>query len=67
MNDSNRTRVFMNSGEGDPLMLERARVMQSLLEEAGVENQLYVDQGAHHYTDWVLNSEIYLKWLAKNW
>ena len=67
MNDSNRTRVFMNSGEEDPLMLERARVMQSLLDEADVENQLYVDQGAHHYTYWVPNFEMYLKWLVKNW
>src|SRR5215216_1847455 len=50
MNDSNRTRVFMNSGEGDPFMLERARVMKSILDEAGVENQLYVDQGGHYYT-----------------
>lgn len=67
MNDANRTRVFMNSGEADPLMLERAQVMKSILDEAGVENQLYVDQGAHHYTYWVPNFEMYLKWLAKNW
>lgn len=67
MNDSNRTRVFMNSGEADPFMLDRARVMKSILDEAGVENQLYVDEGAHHYTYWVPNFEMYLKWLAKNW
>ena len=67
MNDANRTRVFMNSGEADSLMLERARVMKSILDEAGVENQLYVDQGAHHYTYWVPNFETYLKWLAKDW
>jgi enterochelin esterase-like enzyme len=67
MNDANRTRVFMNSGEADPLMLERAQVMKSILDEAGVENQLYVDQGAHHYTYWVPNFEMYLKWLAKDW
>lgn len=67
MNDANRTRVFMNSGEGDPLMLERARAMKSILEEAGLENELYVDQGAHHYTYWVPNFERYLKWLAEGW
>jgi enterochelin esterase-like enzyme len=67
MNDSNRTRVFMNSGEADPLMLERARAMKSILEEAGVENELYVDEGAHHYTYWVPNFEMYLKWLTKDW
>jgi enterochelin esterase-like enzyme len=67
MTDSNRTRVFMNTGEADPLMLEQARVMKSILDEVGVENQLYVDQGAHHYTYWVPNFERYLKWLAKDW
>jgi enterochelin esterase-like enzyme len=67
MDDANRTRVFMNSGEGDPFMLKRARVMKSLLEESGVENQLYVDAGAHHYTYWVPNFEMYLKWLTERW
>jgi enterochelin esterase-like enzyme len=67
MNDVNRTRVFMNSGEGDPFMLERARVMKSILDEAGVENELYVDEGGHHYTYWVPNFEMYLKWLAQDW
>jgi enterochelin esterase family protein len=67
MNNANRTRVFMNSGEADPFMLERARVMKSILDEAGVENQLYVDAGGHHYTYWVPNFEMYLKWLAEKW
>lgn len=67
MNDANRTRVFMNSGEQDPLMLERARVMKSILDEAGLENQLYVDEGGHHYTYWVPNFELYLKWLSEDW
>lgn len=67
MDDANQTRVFLNSGEQDPLMLERARVMKSLLDEAGVENELYVDNGAHHYNYWVLNFERYLKWLTRDW
>jgi enterochelin esterase-like enzyme len=67
MNDANRTRVFMNSGEGDPFMLERARAMKSILDEAGVQNQLYVDEGEHHYAYWVPNFEMYLKWLVKDW
>jgi len=67
MEDVNLTRVFMNSGEGDPLMLDRARVMKSILDEAGIENELYVDQGAHQYSYWVANFERYLKWLAKDW
>ncbi len=67
MNDANRPRVFMNSGEQDPLMLERARVMEELLNEAGVENRLHVDEGRHQYADWVSNFELYLKWLATEW
>lgn len=67
MNDTNRTRVFMNSGREDPLMLERAQAMKSILDEAGVENQLYIDDGGHHYTYWVPNFEMYLEWLAVEW
>src|SRR5690349_6056722 len=67
MDDTNRIRVFMNSGEADPFMLERAHVMRSILDEAGIENELYVDEGGHDYTFWVPNFERYLKWLAVNW
>lgn len=67
MNADNRTRVFMNSGEGDPFMLERARVMKSILDETGVENQLYVDDGEHNYPYWIRNFAMYLKWLSKGW
>lgn len=67
MNDADRMRVFMNSGEGDPLMLDRARVMEELLNEAGIENRLHVDEGRHQYADWVPNFELYLKWLATEW
>ena len=57
----------MNSGEQDPLMLERARVLKSILDEAGLENQLHVDEGGHQYTFWVPNFEVYLKWLSEDW
>jgi len=67
MNDSNRVRVFLNSGEQDVYMLERAREMKSILDEAGVENELYADQGGHYYKYWIPNFERYLTWLAKDW
>jgi S-formylglutathione hydrolase FrmB len=57
----------MNSGEQDSYMLERARRMKSLLDEAGVENEIYVDKGGHHYKYWIPNFERYLTWLAKDW
>jgi len=67
MDNSNRTRVFMNSGEQDTYMLERAREMKPILDQAGVENELYVDQGGHNYRYWISNFERYLTWLAKDW
>lgn len=67
MNDANRTRVFMNSGTQDPRMLEYARAMKAILDDAGVENELLIDEGGHHYKYWVPNFEMYLKWLAKDW
>ena len=54
-----RTRVFMTSGEGDLFML--ARAMKSILDEAGIENKLYVDQGAYHYNYRGPNFERYRK------
>jgi enterochelin esterase family protein len=67
MTAANRTRVFMDTGDEDIFMLERARVMQSILEEAGIENQLHVGHGGHNYAYWVSNFEMYLKWLTKDW
>ena len=48
-------------------MLERARVMKAILDEARVENELYIDEGEHNYTDWLANFERYLTWLARDW
>jgi len=67
MTDKNRTRVFMDTGDEDPLMLERAEVMKSMLDEAGIENQLHTGYGGHNYAYWVSNFETYLRWLAEDW
>jgi enterochelin esterase-like enzyme len=67
MNDKNLVRVFMDTGDEDPLMLERAEAMKSLLDEMGIENQLHSGHGGHNYAYWVSNFEIYLRWLAKDW
>jgi len=67
MDDTNRVRVFMDTGDGDPLMLDRAIVMKSILDEVGIENQLHSGQGEHTYDYWVSNFEMYLKWLAEDW
>lgn len=67
MNDANRTRVFMDTGDEDIFMLERAQVMKSILEEADIENQLHVGHGGHNYAYWVGNFEMYLRWLTQEW
>lgn len=67
MDDSNRTRVFMNSGTEDAYMLERAQAMKSLLDDIGVENELLVDDSGHHYQYWIPNFGTYLTWLSKDW
>lgn len=67
MSEANRTRVFMDCGDEDILMLERAGVMKSLLDEAGIENQLHIGQGGHNYAYWISNFETYLRWMTRDW
>jgi enterochelin esterase-like enzyme len=62
-----QTRVFMDTGEGDPLMLERAKVMNSLLDQFSVPHFLYTGTGGHDYNYWVSNLEIYFLWVAEGW
>jgi S-formylglutathione hydrolase FrmB len=65
--DSNRPRVFLNSGEGDTYMMERAQVMISLLDEAGIEHAEIFNAGDHSYAYWVSNFPAYFRWLAQGW
>jgi len=67
MNEETRLRVFMDTGDEDPLMLERAQVMKSMLDDIGIENILHTGHGGHNYAYWVSNFEMYLKWLVKDW
>jgi enterochelin esterase-like enzyme len=67
INEKTRVRVFMDTGDEDPLMLERAEVLKSMLDDMGIENILHTGHGGHNYIYWVSNFEMYLKWLAKDW
>ncbi|MEP7135382.1 MAG: alpha/beta hydrolase-fold protein [Chloroflexota bacterium] len=67
MKADDRIRVFMDTGTEDPLMLERAEVLKSMLDDMGIENLLHSSQGGHTYTYWASNFEMYLKWLVKDW
>jgi enterochelin esterase-like enzyme len=60
-------RVFMDTGEADPLMLERARVMDSMLNEYSIPHVLHVGGGAHTMDYWVSNLEMYFLWAAEEW
>jgi len=67
MEEENRVRVFMDTGDEDIFMLDRAEVMKSILDEAGIENQLHSGTGGHNYAYWVSNFRMYLEWLARDW
>ena len=67
MNESNRTRVFMNTGREDAYMLDLAKAMKSILDEMDIENQLYVDESGHQYQYWIPNFDQYLTWVTEKW
>ena len=67
ISEENQIRVFMDSGDEDQLMLERAEVMKSMLDEMGIENVLHTGHGGHEYAYWVGNFEMYLEWLTEDW
>jgi enterochelin esterase-like enzyme len=60
-------RVFLNVGEQDPLMLDQARAMAAILDDAGISHEFIVGEGAHTYEYWVTNFATYLRWVAQDW
>jgi len=60
-------RLFLNSGEQDPLMLERAEVMIDLLDEKQIEHNEVFTPGEHSYGYWVSNFPAYFEWLVQDW
>ena len=67
LDDVSPIRVFMDTGDEDVLMLDRAVVMKSMLDELGIENILHSGHGGHNYAYWVGNFEMYLNWLVGGW
>jgi enterochelin esterase family protein len=67
MTPENKPRVFLNSGFGDPFMQDAARVMMSLLDEAGVPHTHIFTDGAHNYAYWATYLPAYFHWLALDW
>jgi hypothetical protein len=48
-------------------MLERAEVMVSYLDAAGLSSTTIFSEGEHNYGYWVSNFPAYLEWLAEDW
>lgn len=67
LNSENQPRIFLNSGEGDPLMLDRAQVMVMFLDDAGIENKIVSGPGDHTYGYWLKAFPQYLVWMARDW
>lgn len=62
-----RPRVFLNTGEQDPLMLERAKAMIALLEPENIEATTLFSPGDHSYSYWASNLPTFYRWLAVEW
>jgi predicted alpha/beta superfamily hydrolase len=67
MEASDKPRVFLNTGLSDTYMLERAKVMISMLDEFNIFHTEIFSEGDHTYTYWVSNFKSYLLWLAEDW
>ncbi|HNB51952.1 MAG TPA: alpha/beta hydrolase-fold protein [Anaerolineales bacterium] len=60
-------RVFFASGEDDPYMLARAKVLAGMVEEVGIEYVLISGPGGHTYDYWTQNMPVFLRWVAEDW
>ena len=64
---ADRPRVFLNCGEEDVLMLERAQVTRALFDEFGLDTTTLFSSGEHTYSYWATNLPAYILWLAEGW
>jgi enterochelin esterase-like enzyme len=62
-----RPRTLIDCGDEDAYMLGRARQMAEILEGQEMPYVLNVESGAHTYTYWIGNFEMYLRWFAEDW
>ena len=62
-----RPRVFLNVGESDTYMLERAKILIPLLDEAGIPHMEIFSPGTHSGDYWVGNFAAYFRWLSMDW
>ncbi|MBN2084706.1 MAG: hypothetical protein JW748_05735 [Anaerolineales bacterium] len=67
MDESDKPRVFLNTGLSDTYMLDRATVMISILDEYEITHMEIFREGDHTYAYWVSNFPAFLLWLAEDW
>lgn len=60
-------RVFMDVGDKDTLMLDRAKVMDELLEKMGFDHIFHVGEGGHSYSYWAESLPAYFRWASEVW
>ncbi len=60
-------RVFVNVGESDTYMLQRAQVLIPILEAGGVAPVDIFSPGGHDYPYWLSNFPAYFRFLAQDW
>lgn len=67
MEEAEKPRIFLNTGEQDPFMLERAEVMVEVLDDNQIDHTEIFGPGEHTYSYWASNFPVYFEWLAQDW
>ncbi len=62
-----KPRVFLSSGESDTYMLEHARQLIAILDEADIAHVEVFGTGSHSYDTWVSSFPAYFRFLAADW
>jgi enterochelin esterase-like enzyme len=62
-----KPRVFINVGEGDTYMYERAKLLIPILDEYGIAHAEIFSPGGHTGEYWVSNFPEYFHFLSMNW
>jgi pimeloyl-ACP methyl ester carboxylesterase len=59
--EDEKPRVFINVGEGDTYMMERAKALLPILDEAGIVHTEVFSPGNHFYDYWVRNFPAFIQ------
>jgi enterochelin esterase-like enzyme len=62
-----RPRVFLNVGQSDGYMLQRAQALIPILDAAGIPHVDVFSPGGHNYAYWLGNFPAYFRFLAQDW